>query len=76
MYALYAYICVCMHLCVYTCMYIGMHVCVHVIFKLGFEQYGTEGGIVLVGRGVIRGGNCPGGNVCSPKIGRHYPLVL
>jgi len=58
MYAcMYAYIRVCMHLCVYTCMYIGMHVCIHVymhvIFKLGFERYGR--GIVLVGRGIVRG---------------------
>src|SRR6218665_812554 len=66
MYVLYAYIRVCIHLCEYACMYICMHVCIHVCiyvsFKLGFERYG--GGIVLVGRGIVRGklyrGKCPG----------------
>src|SRR6218665_1027686 len=66
MYVLYAYIHVCMNLCIYACMYICMHECIHVciyiIFKLGFERYG---GIVLVGRGIVRG-NCPGGKCPFP----------
>jgi len=73
MYVLYAYIRVCMHLCVYTCMYIGMHVCIHVymhvIFKLGFERYDRGNCPSWEGQlsGELSGGNCPGGNVRSPR---------
>ena len=77
MYVLYAYIRVCMHLCVYAFMYICMHVCIHVciyvIFKLGFERYG---GIVLVGRGNIPGGKCPGGLSRGEMSGPRSKLPL
>src|SRR6218665_4176131 len=65
---------VCKHICIvclYTCVHVSMciciyvyimyacvHTCIYVIFKLGFERY--RGGIVLVGRGIVRGGYCPG----------------
>src|SRR6218665_577819 len=57
MYVLYAYMRVCMHLCVYACMYACVHTCKYTCnFQLGFERYG---GIVLVGRGIVRVGIVP-----------------
>ena len=49
---------------------LGLRPCMHAIFKLGFELFGRgncpswEGD--LSGGLIVRGVNCPGGNVRSP----------
>ena len=79
------YVCmnVCMHVCIvckYTCvhasmciyMYVYMYACLHTcmyVCNFQVEFWAIQGGIVLVGRGIVRG-NCPGelsggGNVHS-----------
>src|SRR6218665_1409417 len=53
MYFMRIYVCACIYVYMHICMHVCIHVCIYVIFKLGFKRY--RGGIVLDGRGFVRG---------------------